>query len=153
MRRGRTGIWAIVTAALVLGAVGCAQLAAEEPHSIPGCMAAHIDSTTRNHSTGTETVLIAENGTARLPIRIAENAATETKGRANQHPAADMVGVGPDDGGGWCLCPECAKWGDRGNRLLLHGEERFDWRLPAGEVAGPILGLLTAIHGRSRRRR
>lgn len=36
----------------------------------------------------------------------------------DDHPDADMVGVGPDDGGGWCLCPECAKLGDPGNQAF-----------------------------------
>ncbi len=36
----------------------------------------------------------------------------------DQNPAADMVGVGPDDGGEWCLCPECASLDDRGNQAF-----------------------------------
>jgi hypothetical protein len=33
----------------------------------------------------------------------------------NKHPDADMVGVGPDDGGGYCVCDECVKkFGDPG---------------------------------------
>ncbi|MCX7705092.1 MAG: DUF4838 domain-containing protein [bacterium] len=36
----------------------------------------------------------------------------------NKNPDADMVSVGPDDGGGWCLCPECAKLGDCGNQAF-----------------------------------
>jgi hypothetical protein len=45
---------------------------------------AHINATTRNHSASAETVLIAENGTAKLPILISERAGTETKTRANE---------------------------------------------------------------------
>ena len=70
---------------IVLGAVGCAQLAAGEPHSAPARGAvAHINATTRNHSASAETVLIADNGTAKLPILISERAGTETKTRANE---------------------------------------------------------------------
>ena len=35
-----------------------------------------------------------------------------------KNPDADMVGVGPDDGVGWCLCPECAKLGNHGNQAF-----------------------------------
>jgi hypothetical protein len=40
-----------------------------------------------------------------------------------KHPDADMVGVGPDDGGGWCLCPECAKLGNCGNQAFYLANE------------------------------
>lgn len=36
----------------------------------------------------------------------------------DKHPDADMVGVGPDDGGNWCTCAECAKLGDPGNQAF-----------------------------------
>ena len=36
----------------------------------------------------------------------------------DQHPDADMVSMGPDDGGDWCTCPECAKLGDPGNEAF-----------------------------------
>jgi len=36
----------------------------------------------------------------------------------DKHPDADMIGMGPDDGGGWCLCPECAKLGNCGNQAF-----------------------------------
>jgi hypothetical protein len=64
---------------IVLGAVGCTPLAASARGAI-----AHINATTRNHSASAETVLIAENGTAKLPILISESAGTETKTRANE---------------------------------------------------------------------
>lgn len=36
----------------------------------------------------------------------------------DKNPNAEMVGIGPDDGGGWCLCSECAKLGDYGNQAF-----------------------------------
>ncbi|MCM8805691.1 MAG: DUF4838 domain-containing protein [Candidatus Omnitrophica bacterium] len=34
----------------------------------------------------------------------------------DKHPEADMIGVGPDDGGGYCTCPECSKrWPNPGD--------------------------------------
>lgn len=36
----------------------------------------------------------------------------------DKNPDADMVGVGPDDGGGYCTCPECVKLGDPGNEAF-----------------------------------
>ncbi|HON06027.1 MAG TPA: DUF4838 domain-containing protein [bacterium] len=36
----------------------------------------------------------------------------------DKNPNLEMAGVGPDDGGGWCLCPECAKLGDCGNQAF-----------------------------------
>lgn len=34
----------------------------------------------------------------------------------DRHPQADMIGVGPDDGGGYCRCPECTRrWENPGD--------------------------------------
>jgi len=43
--------------------------------------------------------------------------------RLDQNPTADMIGAGPDDGGEWCLCPECAKLGDCGNQSFYLANE------------------------------
>lgn len=42
----------------------------------------------------------------------------------DKHPEADMIGVGPDDGGGYCRCPECSKrWENPGDMAFYLANE------------------------------
>ena len=41
----------------------------------------------------------------------------------DKNPDADMIGVGPDDGGGYCVCDECAKFGNPGNQAFYFANE------------------------------
>jgi len=42
----------------------------------------------------------------------------------DKHPDADMIGVGPADGGGWCTCPECAaRWKNPGDQAFYLANE------------------------------
>lgn len=42
----------------------------------------------------------------------------------DKHPEADMIGVGPDDGGSWCTCDECAKrWKNPGDMAFYLANE------------------------------
>lgn len=42
----------------------------------------------------------------------------------DKHPEADMIGVGPDDGGGYCSCTECAaKWKNPGDMAFYLANE------------------------------
>ncbi|HON05255.1 MAG TPA: DUF4838 domain-containing protein [Candidatus Ratteibacteria bacterium] len=42
----------------------------------------------------------------------------------DKHPDADMIGVGPDDGGGYCGCPECSKkWQNPGDMAFYLANE------------------------------
>ncbi len=50
--------------------------------------------------------------------RVIEMAIQYAREQLDKNPDADMVGVGPDDGGGYCTCPECVKLGDPGNQAF-----------------------------------
>jgi hypothetical protein len=50
--------------------------------------------------------------------RVIEMAIQYAREQLDKDPSADMVGVGPDDGGGYCTCPECVKLGDPGNQAF-----------------------------------
>jgi len=42
----------------------------------------------------------------------------------DKHPDADMIGVGPADGGGWCTCPVCAaRWKNPGDQAFYLANE------------------------------